>query len=141
MILNYATKHSLILIDELGRGTTTFDGCAIAYSVAKFLTQKQCRTLFSTHYHELMREFQTMKNMKVYHMTVQEVRTYKKLFQILWKISSHIYTFLFHFPKYIYRMMKMWFSCILCLQDLAANHMDSTLPKWRACLLRLYLKV
>merc|ERR550532_2510819 len=72
VVLNYATKHSLILIDELGRGTTTFDGCAIAYSVAKFLTQKQCRTLFSTHYHELMREFQTMKNMKVYHMTVQE---------------------------------------------------------------------
>ena len=101
--MNYATKHSLVLIDELGRGTTTFDGCAIAYSVAKFLTQKQCRTLFSTHYHELMREFQTMKNMKVYHMTVQEVRRYKKLFQILWKISSHIYTtFLFHFPKYIY---------------------------------------
>ena len=78
MILNYATKHSLILIDELGRGTTTFDGCAIAYSVAKFLTQKQCRTLFSTHYHELMREFQTMKNMKVYHMSVQEVCMYKK---------------------------------------------------------------
>ena len=83
MILNYATKHSLILIDELGRGTTTFDGCAIAYSVAKFLNQKQCRTLFSTHYHELMREFETMKNMKVYHMSVQEVCTKKYIF------SSH----------------------------------------------------
>ena len=72
IILNYATKHSLVLIDELGRGTTTFDGCAIAHAVAKFLTARQCRTLFSTHYHELMREFMDRSDMSVYHMSVME---------------------------------------------------------------------
>ena len=70
--LQYSTKHSLVLIDELGRGTTTFDGCAIAHSVAKFLTRKKCRTLFSTHYHELMREFNNRDNMKIYHMSIIE---------------------------------------------------------------------
>lgn len=72
IILNYATNHSLVLIDELGRGTTTFDGCAIAYAVAKFLTAKKCRTIFSTHYHELTKEFVTRHDMKLYHMSVME---------------------------------------------------------------------
>ncbi len=72
IILKYATNRSLVLIDELGRGTTTFDGCAIAHAVAKFLTQKKSRTLFSTHYHELMREFVARPDMKVYHMSVME---------------------------------------------------------------------
>ena len=64
--------RSLVLIDELGRGTTTFDGCAIAHAVAKYLTSKNCRTIFSTHYHELMREFTARDDMKIYHMSVME---------------------------------------------------------------------
>lgn len=49
-ILHHATKHSLVLMDELGRGTATFDGTAIAFSVVKDLAQRvNCRTLFSTH--------------------------------------------------------------------------------------------
>ena len=57
-ILHHATKHSLVLMDELGRGTATFDGTSIAYSVVKELAQKiSCRTLFSTHYHHLVEEF------------------------------------------------------------------------------------
>ena len=65
-------KDSNIIHLYLGRGTTTFDGCAIAHAVAKFLTKKQCRTIFSTHYHELMREFMKRSDMKVYHMSVME---------------------------------------------------------------------
>lgn len=72
IILKYATSHSLVLIDELGRGTTTFDGCAIAHAVAKYLCKKKCRTLFSTHYHELMREFMARSDMTVYHMAIME---------------------------------------------------------------------
>lgn len=57
-ILRHATQHSLVLIDELGRGTATHDGTAIAMSVVKELAGRvHCRTLFSTHYHLLVKEF------------------------------------------------------------------------------------
>src|SRR5438105_1379042 len=53
-IVNNATDHSLIILDEIGRGTSTFDGLSIAWSVAEFLHDKiKARTLFATHYHEL----------------------------------------------------------------------------------------
>jgi DNA mismatch repair protein MutS len=53
-ILNQATKRSLVILDEVGRGTATHDGCAIAQSVLEYIVQKiKCRSLFATHYHEL----------------------------------------------------------------------------------------
>ena len=53
-ILNNATEHSLVILDEIGRGTATFDGLSIAWSVAEYLHDSlACRTLFATHYHEL----------------------------------------------------------------------------------------
>jgi DNA mismatch repair protein MutS len=53
-IVNNATEHSLVILDEIGRGTSTFDGLSIAWSVAEFLHDKiRARTLFATHYHEL----------------------------------------------------------------------------------------
>ncbi len=53
-IVNNATKRSLVILDEIGRGTSTYDGLSIAWSVAEFLHDKiQARTLFATHYHEL----------------------------------------------------------------------------------------
>ena len=55
LIVDVIFFRSLVLIDELGRGTTSYDGCAIAHATAKFLTSKKCMTIFSTHYHELMR--------------------------------------------------------------------------------------
>ena len=52
--LHYATKHSLILFDEIGRGTATFDGMAIAQAMIEYIASEiHCMTLFSTHYHEL----------------------------------------------------------------------------------------
>ncbi|RLI65148.1 MAG: DNA mismatch repair protein MutS [Promethearchaeia archaeon] len=53
-ILNYATENSLVIIDELGRGTGTVDGQSIAQAVIEFLHEKHIRTLFSTHFHELI---------------------------------------------------------------------------------------
>jgi DNA mismatch repair protein MutS len=55
-IINNATRHSLVILDEIGRGTSTFDGLSIAWSVAEFLYDKiKARSLFATHYHELIK--------------------------------------------------------------------------------------
>ncbi len=52
-ILNNATERSFVILDEIGRGTSTFDGVSIAWAVAEFLAKRKTRTLFATHYHEL----------------------------------------------------------------------------------------
>lgn len=69
-ILSRATPSSLVLIDELGRGTATFDGVSIAYAVAKHLLERtRCRTLFSTHYHALVSEFARRRDAALAHMS------------------------------------------------------------------------
>lgn len=68
-ILSNATKKSLVILDEIGRGTSTFDGISIAKSVAEYISQKiGCKTLFATHYHELItmeKEFDGIRNFSV----------------------------------------------------------------------------
>ena len=68
-ILQHATRHSLVLLDELGRGTAIYDGTAIVCAVVKELAEKiKCRTLFSTHYHSLVEEFVSNPNIGLGHM-------------------------------------------------------------------------
>ncbi|XP_041469199.1 DNA mismatch repair protein Msh6-like [Lytechinus variegatus] len=68
-ILKHASKHSLVLMDELGRGTATYDGTAIATAVVKELSEVVgCRTLFSTHYHSLVEDFSHDPNIRLGHM-------------------------------------------------------------------------
>jgi DNA mismatch repair protein MutS len=74
-ILNNATPRSLILLDEIGRGTSTFDGLSIAWAVAEYLHDQEevrAKTLFATHYHELTELALTMKRIKNYHLSVKE---------------------------------------------------------------------
>jgi DNA mismatch repair protein MutS len=72
-ILNTATARSLILLDEIGRGTATFDGLAIAWAVAEYLlTHTKARTLFATHYHELTELEELAPGVRNYHVSVKE---------------------------------------------------------------------
>lgn len=75
-ILNSATKNSLIILDEIGRGTSTFDGLSIAWSVLEHIaneTKLGAKTLFATHYHELTELEGKVKGVKNYCITVEEI--------------------------------------------------------------------
>ncbi|BAZ40063.1 DNA mismatch repair protein MutS [Calothrix sp. NIES-4101] len=73
-ILNHATKRSLVLLDEIGRGTATFDGLSIAWAVAEYLaTDITARTIFATHYHELNELSSILVNVANYQVTVKEM--------------------------------------------------------------------
>lgn len=72
-ILNSATERSLILLDEIGRGTSTYDGVAIAWSVAEYIAKKiKARTIFATHYHELNVMPKSIEQIKNYRITLSE---------------------------------------------------------------------
>ncbi len=72
-ILNTATEKSFILLDEIGRGTSTYDGVAIAWAVAEYIATKiKARTIFATHYHELNVMTNTYPMIKNYRITVSE---------------------------------------------------------------------
>jgi DNA mismatch repair protein MutS len=72
-IVNNATERSLVILDEIGRGTSTFDGLSIAWSVAEFLHDKiRARTLFATHYHELTKLAEERKGVCNYNVAVRE---------------------------------------------------------------------
>lgn len=73
-ILNHATPKSLVLLDEIGRGTATFDGLSIAWAVAEYLANDiQARTIFATHYHELNELASILSNVANYQVTVKEL--------------------------------------------------------------------
>ncbi|MCH7229045.1 DNA mismatch repair protein MutS [Haloferula sp. A504] len=73
LILNHATDRSLVILDEIGRGTATFDGLSIAWAVAEHLhDETQCRTLFATHYHELTDLAETRPAVANYNVAVRE---------------------------------------------------------------------
>jgi DNA mismatch repair protein MSH6 len=88
-ILNNATKNSLLVLDELGRGTSTYDGYSIAYSVIKYISEViKCRCLFSTHYHVLTEELQYHPLIDVYHMKCHlDVEKFDFFYLILQKRS------------------------------------------------------
>jgi DNA mismatch repair protein MutS len=72
-ILNHATNRSLLILDEVGRGTSTFDGVSIAWAVVEHIAQKlKARTLFATHYHELTRLSASFPNVKNFNIAVRE---------------------------------------------------------------------
>ncbi len=74
-ILKDATENSLVILDEIGRGTSTYDGLSIAWAVAEFIADKSklgCKTLFATHYHELIDLEEKIEGIKNYSVAVKE---------------------------------------------------------------------
>ncbi len=83
-IIRHATENSLILLDEIGRGTSTYDGLSIAWALCEYLTQKtRALTLFSTHYHELIELVETIPNAK--NLTVKTINENGKV-QFLYRL-------------------------------------------------------
>jgi DNA mismatch repair protein MutS len=72
-ILNTATRRSLVILDEIGRGTSTYDGLSLAWSIVEHIhTEVGCRTLFATHYHELTDLSQQLPGVKNFNVAVKE---------------------------------------------------------------------
>jgi DNA mismatch repair protein MutS len=72
-ILAQATPDSLVILDEIGRGTSTYDGLAIAWAVVEAMHDNvQCRTLFATHYHELTRLADRLERLSLHHVRARE---------------------------------------------------------------------
>ena len=72
-ILNTATRRSLIILDEIGRGTSTYDGVSLAWSIVEFIHERlQARTLFATHYHELTDLSSTLERLANLNVSVKE---------------------------------------------------------------------
>ena len=73
-ILNNLSNRSLVLLDEIGRGTSTFDGVSIAWAIAEYLhdSQYKPKTLFATHYHELNKMSNEFKSIKNFNVSVKE---------------------------------------------------------------------
>lgn len=73
LIANHATENSLVILDEIGRGTATYDGLSIAWSVVEHLHDEvECRTLFATHYHELTQLAESREAVNNYNIAVRE---------------------------------------------------------------------
>ena len=73
-ILNFCTDNSLIILDEVGRGTSTFDGLSIAWSVVEYLSKSvKAKTMFATHYHELMQLEGKLDGVKNFCISIKEI--------------------------------------------------------------------
>jgi DNA mismatch repair protein MutS len=73
-ILNNATPRSLVILDEIGRGTSTYDGVSLAWAITEFLHDTVgCRSLFATHYHELAQLSESLPRLRNYNVLVQEL--------------------------------------------------------------------
>ena len=117
-ILNNISDRSLILLDEIGRGTSTYDGISIAWAIAEFLHENKAKakTLFATHYHELNEMSDSFDRIKNYNVSVKEVDK-KILFLRKLKPGGSAHSFGIHVAK----MAGMPYSLIRRANDILAH--------------------
>ncbi len=88
-LLEFATSKSLLVLDEIGRGTSTFDGMCLAQSILEYLlSQVRCRTLFATHYHELTNLAAVWPQISNQHMAIQELKDTQQPLRFLYALKS-----------------------------------------------------
>jgi DNA mismatch repair protein MutS len=92
-ILNNITGRSFIVLDEVGRGTSTYDGLSIAWAVSEYISQKiRAKTLFATHYHELTKLEEEIRGVKNFHMHInEEGENIKFLYKVMEGFSNKSY--------------------------------------------------
>lgn len=87
-IIKAATENSLVIIDELGRGTSTYDGCGIAWAIAHYLaSSSKCFSMFATHFHEITELAQTNPNV---HNSYMEALADDENFSLMYKVKPGV---------------------------------------------------
>jgi DNA mismatch repair protein MutS len=124
-IINNITSRSLILLDEIGRGTSTYDGISIAWSIAEYLhsSSHQPKTLFATHYHELNELEEKFPRAKNYHITNKEVGN-KIIFLRKLARGGSTHSFGIHVAKMAGMPVSLVDRANEILKHLEAQHVD-----------------
>ena len=127
-ILNNITQRSLILLDEIGRGTSTYDGISIAWSIAEHLhySPHQPKTLFATHYHELNELEEKFQRVKNYHITNKEVGN-KIIFLRKLARGGSIHSFGIHVAKMAGMPTSLIERANEVLKQLESKHVDENI--------------
>ncbi|MEN8137115.1 MAG: DNA mismatch repair protein MutS [Bacteroidota bacterium] len=129
-ILNNISERSLILLDEIGRGTSTYDGISIAWSISEYLHESKAKpkTLFATHYHELNDMTDTFKRIKNYNVSVKEVGDGVIFMRKLVSGGSH-HSFGIHVAKMAGMPHKVIARANDILKKMEKNHTGELSPK------------
>jgi DNA mismatch repair protein MutS len=130
-ILNNATPRSLVILDEIGRGTSTYDGVSLAWAITEFLhTQVSCRTLFATHYHELAQLAETLPGLRNHNVLVRE---YEDEIVFLHKITpgSADKSYGIHVARLAGVPTEVLDRAKRVLAELESHHLDEKLPRPR----------
>ncbi len=130
-ILNNLSNRSLLLLDEIGRGTSTYDGISIAWSIAEFLHNHpafKAKVLFATHYHELNEMEATMSRIKNYHISIKEVGN-KVIFMRKLKKGGSEHSFGIHVAKMAGMPQKVLKRAKQLLEALEKTHANKELEK------------
>jgi DNA mismatch repair protein MutS len=130
-ILNNATIKSLVILDEIGRGTSTYDGVSLAWAITEYLhNQVGCRTLFATHYHELAQLAETLPNLRNCNVLVRE---WKEDIVFLHKIAygSADKSYGIHVARLAGIPGEVLDRAQQVLNQLETHHLDEELPKPR----------
>lgn len=134
-ILHHATEKSFIIMDEIGRGTSTFDGISIAWAVAEYIVttmQKTPKTLFATHYHELqMLEEKYPAQIKNYHMSVADAKG-EPIFLHTLQYGGASHSFGVAVAKLAGLPDEVIFRARVLLEDLEKRNKADTAPKQEA---------